>query len=397
MFSRLSALRDNKAFARIEDKLLPLLTVAFPGGYKFLVVMIITIFTGDTVANEFSKGFFWVGLLVTFSGLPIAALMVSNKYVITLEQKAYLVFFSSLITFLISYFIELKQLDNSMNIAIFMSVIVLSSYEIYKRYFLNHGYFLYIFNSSVGTLFLFVLCYLFFTFIYDDTALILFLSFLSLLLPMVILFLMKGKNEEAEFSSFSSVFKGFFKYLVSNAASTSLMFAIPIAIIAELGDVVAADLAQIFYFSTLSYLIPRALSAKHIPNMRNKGIANHEVKSFFMTIFIFVVVAISVSLPLLYYFYEQWLVYILLFAAMQLSQLSLPLSNVLMVKGDVSTILKINLFSMLVFLIAAISIYYLFDKGIERVEWLLVTFCCYQLFKLYLGFIKSKIYFDQAR
>ena len=393
MFSNLLTLLYNKNLSLINDKLLPLLTVAFPGGYKFLVVMTITLFAGDAVANEFTIAFFWVGLLVTFSGLPIAALMVSKKYVISLKHKIYLVFFSVLLSFSISYFIELKQLDRYMNISIFMSVLVLSSYEIYKRYFLNYSDFLYIFISSLGTLLLFVLCYLLFTFFYDNTALLLFLSFLSLLLPMQILFMMKGKNEEAETSSFSSVFKGFFKYLVSNAASTSLMFAIPIVIIAELGDVVAADLAQIFYFSTLSYLIPRALSAKHIPNMRNKGIINHEVKSFFMTIFIFVVVVIGVALPLFYYFYEQWLVYILLFAAMQLSQLSLPFSNVLMVKGDVNTILRINLYSMSFFLIASLSIYYLFDKGLERAEWLLVTFCCYQLLKLYLGFIKSKIYF----
>lgn len=380
----------------MKDKLLPLLAVAFPGGYKFLVVMIITLFAGDVAANEFSKGFFWVGLLVTFSGLPVAALMVSNKYVIALKHKVYLVFFSLLLSFMISYNIELKQFDSSMILAIFMSVLVLSSYEIYKRHFLNHGDFLYIFISSIGTLLLFVLCYLFFTFFYDDIALILFLSFLSLLFPMFILFLMKGKSEEAETSCFSSVFNGFFKYLVSNAASTSLMFALPIVIIAELGDIVAADLAQIFYFSTLSYLIPRALAAKHIPNMRRRGITNQEVKIFVMTIFTFVVVAISLALPLFYYFYDQWLVYILLFTAMQLSQLSIPFSNVLMVKGDVNTILKINLSALLVFLITAIAIYYVLEKGLERSEWLLVAFCCYQLLKLYLGFTKSKIYFQQV-
>lgn len=393
MLSHLSAVRSNKKLALINDKLLPLLTVAFPGGYKFLVVMIITLFTGDVVANEFSKGFFWVGLLVTFSGLPIAALMVSNTYVITLKHKVCLVLFSSLVCFFISYSLELKQLDCSMNIAIFLSVLVLSSYEIVKCYYLNHGYFLSIFISSIGTLILFVLCYLFYTFFYDDTALLLLLSFLSLFLPMFMFFMMKDKNENIGASRFSLVFKGFFTYLVSNATSTSLMFALPIVIIAELGDVVAADLAQIFYFSTLSYLIPRALSAKHIPNMRNKGITTPEVKSFFMTIAIFVVVAIGAALPLFYYYYEHWQIYILLFVAMQVSQLSLPFSNVLMVKGDVNTILKINLFSTLVFLIAGIVIYHTLNKGLDRMAWLLVIFCGFQLLKVYLGFVKSKIYF----
>ena len=251
-----------------------------------------------------------------------------------------------------------------------------------------------IFIASNLTLILFVILF----FISSDSAvLILFFCFISLLMPILFLYLLKKQKNVLNYSSLTSVFKGFIKYLVSNAASTSLMFALPIVIIAELGDVVAADLAQIFYFSTLSYLIPRALSAKHIPNMRNKGIINHEVKSFFMTIFIFVVVAIGFALPLFYYFYDQWLVYILLFTAMQLSQLSLPFSNVLMVKGNVDTVLKINLSSMLVFLIASLLIYSLFDKGVERGEWLLVTFCYYQLFKLYLGFIKSKVYFHHVK
>jgi len=393
LISNLERLLDHKKLSFINGKLLPMLTVAFPGGYKFLVVMAITLFAGDVVANEFTKAFFWVGFLVTFSGLPIAALMVSNKYIITTEHKAYLVFFSLLITFLISYVIELKQFDIYMNIAIFMSVLVLSFYEIYKRYFLNYGNFLYIFISSIGTLFLFALSFILFTFSYDEISLILFCSFFSLLLPIIILFLMKGKSEKEKASSFSSVFKGFFQYLVSNAASTSLMFAVPILIIAELGDVVAADLAQIFYFSTLSYLIPRALSAKHIPNMRNKGIIRHEVNNFFKFIFIFVVIAISFALPLFYYFYEQWLIYILLFSAMQLSQLSLPFSNVLGVKGDVNTLLKINLFSTLVLMITAATIYYGFDKGLGRCESLLIAFCSYQFLKLYLGFNKSKKYF----
>jgi hypothetical protein len=211
------------------------------------------------------------------------------------------------------------------------------------------------------------------------------------------LYILNKKVNRLKHSTLFDVFKGFLKYLLSNLASTSLMLAIPIVIIAELGDVVAADLAQIFYFSTLSYLIPRALSAKHIPNMRNKGITESEVNNFFMTIFIFVIIAIGVALPSLYCFYDQWRVYIFLFTAMQLSQLSLPFSNVLMVKGDVNTLLKINLFSMSVFLIASLLIYYLFDKSIERVEWLLVTFCCYQFFKLYLGFMKSKIYFHRVK
>jgi hypothetical protein len=131
--------------------------------------------------------------------------------------------------------------------------------------------------------------------------------------------------------------------------------------------------------------------------MRNKGVTKPEVRNFFITIFVFVVVAIVFALPLFYYFYDQWLVYILLFTAMQLSQLSLPFSNVLGVKGDVNTILKINLSSMLVFLTASLLIYDLFEKGLERGEVLLVTFCCYQLFKLYLGFSRSKIYFHQVK
>ena len=378
----------------MKDKLLPLIAVGFPGGYKFFIVLLVTTFSGDMVANEFSKIFFWVALLVTFTGLPIASLMISTEYNISGKDKVTLVLISTMISFFIAHYIELNKYTLSVNVFVFISVLFLSSYEIVKQYFLNLADFVSIFIASSSTLVLFVFL---FSVSSDNAGYILFFCYISLLLPIIFLYIFQKQKNILNYSTLADVFKGFFKYLVSNAASTSLMFAIPIVIIAELGDEVAADLAQIFYFSTLSYLIPRALSAKHIPNMRNKGIANHEVKNFFMTIFTFVVVAIGVALPLFYYFYEQWLVYILLFVAMQLSQLSLPFSNVLMVKGDVNTILKINLSSMLVFLIASLSIYYLFDKGVERGDWLLVTFCCYQLLKLHLGFIKSKIYLHQVK
>ena len=54
---------------------MPLFFVGFPGGYKLLVIMVITCFAGEIVADEFSKSFFWVALLVNFSVLSIAALM----------------------------------------------------------------------------------------------------------------------------------------------------------------------------------------------------------------------------------------------------------------------------------------------------------------------------------
>jgi hypothetical protein len=391
MSNKLMNLSKYKIKSRLIDKLLPLIAVGFPGGYKFFAILVVTTFAGELVANEFSKIFFWVALLVTFTGLPIASLMISTEYNISNKDIVIIILVSTTISFSVAFFIALNKYSLNENVFIFISVLFLSSYEIIKRYFLNLADFFSIFIASSFTIFLFTFLFC----ISDENAgYILFFCYLSLLLPIVFIYIFKKQTKALNYSNFVDVGKGFLKYALSNMASTSLMLALPIILVSEIGDSIAADLARIFYFSSIMYLIPQYLSAKYIPNMRKEGVRKTEVKAFFITILKFVILTIVISGGFLCFLYEQWTVFCTLVCAMQLSQLSLPFSTVLMVKGRVDSILKANLLSMSVLMVVILVIFNQMDSGGERAEALLISFLSFQILKFCLSYSFSKIHFQ---
>ncbi|WP_199482743.1 hypothetical protein [Vibrio owensii] len=377
----------------MKDNLFALSSVAFPGGYKFFIIIIITLFSGEGFANEFSNYFFWVTLLVTFSGLPLASAMVSSQHQITDVYKVFIIVMSSVIAYSVSYTIALNQFDASVNIAVFLSLVAQSFYEVYKRYFLNTGDFVKVFIASLFTVIFFLVSYFLFGY---STSYMLFLSFFSLLFPMLIAYLfreVKKGDENLSKDRLLSIIQIFFKYLVSNATSTSLMYFLPIVIIHELGNNVAASLAQVFYLSTLSYFLPRALSAKHIPIMRSEGIYRGKVKSFYSMIFVFVVGTSIVALLAFSLLYEQWMIFFLLYLSMNASQLALPYANVLMVKGEATLIMSTNLKSTIALLLVVALIFTCFEQGEERCMLLLIAFTLYQILKLSLTRYCSRQFF----
>jgi hypothetical protein len=392
----------NKFF-KLFDRLLPLITIAFPGGYKLLVVMLITSFSGGAVANEFSQAFFWIALLVTFSGLPLAALMVSTNYNILSIYKVLLVFSFATISFFIAYVVELHTKNNLYNLTIYVAVLLSSSYEVYKRDLLNHADFINLFTASVIT----VLLFSFLLFIgYSTSEYLIISTFLALLIPLVFLSFKAGiknaddkgsckyaqKTIKNEATNFLTLLKVFIKYATSNIFSTSLMAAFPLLLVYELGDEISANLAQVFYFSSLAYLVPRALSAKHVPNMRKNGISDKTVQSFFNTILYFVLLASVAILILFTFIYQQWLIFFLLFLAMQVSQLSLPFSNVFMVKGDAGMVLKVNMIASLFFIVAVAITMVSLEQGELRCMFFLIYFLIFQFIKCILNYRYSKKY-----
>lgn len=397
MFNKLSELPQKNITTKTVDKFLPIVAVGFPGGYKFFIVFIVTTFASTTIATDFSIIFFWVALLVTFTGLPIASMMIAPHINISTRHKLVLILTSSTIIYMIAYIIELKQYSNSNNLFIYTSVLCLSSYEILKRYFLNEADFKSIFISSCCTMVL-VISLLSSVFLLEEinVGIILLVCFFSLMFPILLLRINQVQSQSLTLSKFSDVLLGFIKYSLSNAASTSLLFVLPIILISDMGDVIATDLAKVFYFTSLTYLIPHALSAKHIPNMRKNGIRFDDVKVFFTTILIFVIGSIIISLPLIRYFYQQWEVYFMLFIAMQISQLSLPFSNILMVKGLSDIILKINILASAVFIILVSIIFTQIEVGSTRAKIFLLSFIGFQLLKLLLNYFHSKAYIQST-
>jgi hypothetical protein len=377
-------------FIKLFDRLLPMVTIAFPGGYKLLVVLSITFFSGELVANQFTHAFFWVGLLVTFSGLPLAALVVSKDIYVSDKQKILITFAFSLISYCTAFVIKLHELDWKINTAVFFSLMALALYEVYKQSFLNSGNFKSLFICSLITLlFLSIFLVLF----KGNQYFLIIAVFFSLLLPVAFAYFKEVKNTNPNRTEFSVVIQGFLRYVFSNALSSSLMAAFPLLLIQELGDGISSQLAQVFYISSITYLIPRVLSAQNIPLMRSKGINKPMIQSYFIKILIFVVVINVIAIIILPYFYSQWLLYYLLFAAMQCSQLTLPFSNALMVKGDSAAILKINIIATLFFSVGVLSTIFVMDKGEFRAQVLLVGFLFFQVIKLIFSYVFSRKYF----
>ncbi|WDE12783.1 hypothetical protein [Thalassomonas haliotis] len=367
----------------MKNKLLPLISVAFPGAYKLLVVLLATYFAGQTVANEFSQAFFWVALLVTFSGIPVTALMISPSYSIRLQDKLALTLLSSVCGFLLAYAVQLKDHSLAFNLSVLLGTLLLSGYEINKRILLNADGFLSLVKASFVTLALFSGL---FYFCYHNAQQLIILAFSAMLLPVAYLVLGHHSGvKNLHYSRFSVLAKDFAKHCFSNMTSPSLMFALPILLVNELGENSAVELVQVFYISSLAYLFPRAIAEKNIPDMRNNGIKGTSVYFYFKIIALFVLVLAVFAGFGLAFVYGLWPLYLLLFIAMQISQLSLPFSNVLLVSGDINSILKINLASAcLLVLLAALTLFF-FEPGQDRALILLLDFLIFQLVKLLLN------------
>ena len=178
--------------------------------------------------------------------------------------------------------------------------------------------------------------------------------------------------------------------------SPSLMFALPILLVNELGENSASELVQVFYISSLAYLLPRAIAEKNIPDMRNNGIKAPSVYFFFKLIAVFVLLFALLAGAGLAWSYDYWQLYLLLFIAMQSSQLSLPFSNVLLVIGDINAILKINLVSAGLLVVISALTFLLVEPGQERALVLLLDFLVFQLVKLALNAWFSRKYLQLA-
>ncbi|MGL6258268.1 hypothetical protein [Vibrio sp. WXL103] len=366
------------------NKIYPLLAISFPSGYKLFVVLVATVLAGHEVAKEFSQGFFWVAFLSSFTGLPIASIMMSKEYKLSLQQKYLIPIIFSVIAFLIAYAFTLKDDGAAYCVAVLLSTIFLSLYEVAKREHLNIAAFKPLLKASFATTLLFSICAYF---VIDNAPLLLTMSILLFFLPL--LFIDKAEDEcanQAPAVGHREAISHYFKYAASNMFSTSLMCFVPLVLIGELGEDLAPQITQVFYISGVAYLIPRAMSAKHIPDMRLNGIHKHNVYTFFFCILAFASVAIFTVWQVVQYVYpESWLAFLLIFVAMQVSQLSLPFSNVLQVCGRSSTIMKINAFSSLLLALASGLAFLTMAQGYERALLLMLLFVGFQGIKLYLN------------
>jgi hypothetical protein len=359
-------------------KLISFVAIAFPGGYRFLCVIAITNLFSIQLAEHFSKGFFWVILITTFSGIPIAAVMSNRVKQLTLMQMYLSVIVSSSIFTVACYFITFKSEGFTFFIEVYIATLCLSLFEVNRKLFFNEGRYVETFICACISIVSFSLI-LFFSEKY-----ILITTFMALFIPIGIFSALKYRKPKILIIENTALLLNYRNFLLSNAFSTSLNSLIPILLIFMIGDEIAPQMAQVFSLSSLLLLVPRVISVRNIPRLRKEGPRSVIVLPFYSLMKKYVLFLGGITIIGFYLFFgsPNWLLLWLLLFSTQLSQLCLPYSNALTVEARSSTLLKINFQGTLFFVFFASIATEVFPK--ETAIAFIVVFGCHQLFKLFI-------------
>ena len=370
----------------MKDKLLPLIAIGFPGAYKFFVIYFLSFFATQDVTDTFSQAYFWVGFLVTFAGVPFSSIVMGKNSDISIKQLMIGITLASLLVILLGYFFKLNVYSIEHIFILFISLITMSVYEVIKTRLLNTGKFNDVVISSVITVIIFLITFS----LGANKEVIILVFFLALLVPISLSFYFSGLYKASYFEENRKLCKAYFNFAISNALSTSIMAFLPLFLIAELGDNVSTKMAQVFTFSTLLYLLPRALLAKKLPTIRTSKHPEDQVIILFYHILLFVSCAITIALLVLYLLNEQnTFTYFLLFTGIIISQLNLPFSTLLVVNNNSKTTLAINFISSIYFFSMASVCFYSLEQGYNRANLILSAFILFQIIKLFLNYKKS--------
>jgi len=367
----------NKALSPFIEKVISFLSVVFPGGYRFICVMLITSIYPSEQADLFSKGFFWVVLISTFSGIPISAIMSNRQYYLSKLQKNIAVLFSTFLLSTAFYLAVFFEQDIKYFFVVIIASLSLSFYEVSKKVFFNENRYYEVFISAIISLIGLSLILVF------KIEHVLAVAFFIMALPILIFEF--GVNAPQNGSNISNwkLISMYRDFSLSNAFSTSLNTAIPLFLIYQLGDEISSQMAQVFSLSSLLILVPRVMSTRNIPKLRKNGPDIKIVLSFYsiMKKYLFVIFTFS-SISFFFIYEDEWLVLWLLFFGIQLSQINLPFSNLLSVEGESKKQLGINLKGTAFFILLSLVLFFLVEYNFEI--YLLVVFCIHQIFKNYL-------------
>jgi hypothetical protein len=367
----------------VVSKLVRFFAVAFPGGYKFLAVMLITNFSEASVAELFAEGFFWVLLFLTFSGVPVASMMSSRAESFSNKQKygAILVSISLLLLFGFAFF--MTKIDSVLFVNIALASIFVSIYEFIRKDFFNTESFVEIFiTGGVSVVFLFTVYFGFELF----SDYLLALSMFCMLLPAWFLHAIMFSNISIESRvTNKKLFSVFSQYALSNGFSTSLAAALPLLLVAEMGTEYSVVMAQVVALSKMLLLVPKAMSASNIPKLRSNGPSWSIVKPYCKVLNIYFLVLTILSAPVAWFYdSNNALVFYLLLLSIQVSQLALPYSNVLAVEGKSKELLIANINGTLMFVVTLIPTYMFFTSGYDRGVIIIFFYLIHNFFKFHL-------------
>lgn len=373
------------------NKLFRFIAIGFPGGYRFVAIFAISYFYLGSIVESYSKGFFWVILIVSVSGIPISSVM-SNRLKCVPPIQIYSMAIVAVSVFTaVGYLAFFSQEGYVFLMNVFGASLALSFYEVTKKRYFNEELYNSIFWCSCASL----VCFFFVLVVsisYPEISeYLLLLVFFVLYLPVVGLELISSlEDKNLDEITGGEFIKSYWDYLLSNIFSVSLNSIIPLLLIYWMGSDAAPELAQVFSISTVLLLFPRFIAIQNIGKLRRVGPSYALIYGFYDSMKWYLIIVGIISLAAFSQLYDQnWLILWGLLFGIQLSQVYLPFSTVLAVEGKSRQLMFINFKGSIVFVAAACLCYLIFPDLI--VQLFMVSFCFHHAIKLYLTKIEAQV------
>jgi len=349
--------------AKIIENFFVFFSASFSGGYKIFAVFLITLLFPVAVVQEFNTYYFIVLICVSLGVMPLASMMTAQKFSLTgLAKLVWLMLFSVTACGVVVVFQnELAiRFDVNLFIALLVSVFFVGGYEIARRELANSRSFRQVFICGVITTLLFLLIFFAERYQYSDPISL--ILFFSICFGLPVFGSVITKQREASFFGGVKPFqflKNYTSACISNSSSSLIAYLLPLTLVALLQSEISPYLAVIFSAANLFMLVPRYMAEKNIPLMRNGGdLESIADKTFFSTLVYLALIFLCAFIVFVTIDIRDFWLYFLLFSSMQLTQLTLPYSNVLMVNNKFSLLLKINILGLMPYALLLLMLFY---------------------------------------
>lgn len=377
------------SFKGVADKFFVFFSASFSGGYKIFAVFLITLLFSESTVREFNTLYFIVLMCVSLGVMPIASMMTARNFALTGAAKFFwLLLFSCVACVLVSFFQQQLaiKLDAHLFTVLLISVLFVGGYEVARRELANNSAFRQVFICGFISTLLFLSVFVASWYELNEPFFLILLLSVCFGLP-VIGSLVRSQRNSAFFGGLAPAvfFKQYASSCLSNSTSSLISFLLPLGLVALLQADISPYLAVIFSAANLCMLVPRYMAEKNIPLLRSGGDqAAIAAKTFYITAIYFLVISLAALVIFYLMAIPDFLLYFLLFAALQLTQLTLPYSNVLMVAGQLPLLLKSNLLGLLPFLLLLLHLFYPISE-LQLSYALVVLYILSSLLKLILG------------
>lgn len=354
-----------------------MLANALPGGYRVAGVFAFTQLLSFEKSAEFSTQYFWLGFAGTITAIPIATICYSKTHKLNGIQVIVLITSSSILsTTIIDFICQSNSKTFFWNILI--ATILMAFFEVERTKLAVNGKF-----QRLTLALLFSCSSLILSILAFKEHIKLEITFFVLLLSLPVL-AQGAISQQSQLPTikWKNLMVSFLGFSVSSCLSTGLFFLLPLIIIFEYGDSSAPNIARMFVLSSAFFLLPRTLSARSIPALRNGDFRYNDVKQICVVIFFVSIFIYGLFLFVSLIWFHEFLPLFALAFGLLTTQFALPFSNVLMVGGNYQDILLINIYYAGLFAVLTILTILCLDQGSDRATIICIAFTISNLVKM---------------